>query len=605
MRVEPEHASVGSFFLNSPMFRVPKYQRSYAWEKSEIEDFLKDLEECFNNRVKNTPINHFFGGMVSVEKKVTGVVKQHEYELVDGQQRCATFVITIAALISSYYEILNLAKQNGDTANEKIISNRIEKLTIRFIEFEQEVNRNTEVVESLILSRADEQFFRDLVRRNSPSEVRESHSRLKTAFDTILSKLNSLKDTSKNITQQIDNLEHIQMVIDVDFSIIHIVTYSHQEAYKLFQVLNDRGKSLTEGDLLRAKTLELLESFSSQQTSTEGLWDNILKDKTKETENYLRWIYASFNGKRPGRNTLFDDYLEAYFPEYKNETIDTADANRILETTRKLLDEIKIARKISNGTWPFTPTRQPITGWDRNRLNLLINELGLTVSLPLLLASYHLGERKFSEITQILELFLFKYKVVSNAHIEAAISIFHSHCLSIRTDVTLYDINTLRSDLNSLMGSKITLDQFRAALDGFSYKVGGGNKPLKYLLMTLEHYKRWYEQGATGTPTCIDKTRIYDFSSTTIEHVYPRNASGSVLDSTLEPLKNSLENLTFMGPTDNVTGSNDSFTVKKDIFIASSVSLNVDIGNLAQWTTSELDVRKTLLKNMAIAIFKI
>lgn len=60
-----------------------------------------------------------------------------------------------------------------------------------------------------------------------------------------------------------------------------------------------------------------------------------------------------------------------------------------------------------------------------------------------------------------------------------------------------------------------------------------------------------------------------------------------------------------MGPTDNVTGSNDSFTVKKAIFTASSVSLNVDIGNLTQWTTSELDVRKTTLKNMAIAIFKI
>lgn len=605
MRVEPEHASVGSFFLNSPMFRVPKYQRSYAWEKSEIDDYLKDLDECYNCRKSNQPSNHFFGGMVSVEKKVTGVVKQHEYELVDGQQRCATFVITIAALINSYYSLLDLAKKNGDAANEKIITNRINRLFERFIEFEQEVNRNTEKVEALVLSKADEQFFRDLTRNNSVYVDRESHTRLKNAFYSILEKINDLKDTAGNITQQIDNLEHIQMVIDVDFSIIHIVTYSHKEAYKLFQVLNDRGKSLTEGDLLRAKTLELLEGFNSRQSSSEDIWNNILKDNTKETEYYLKWIYASYKGKRPGRSTLFDDYLEAFFPENNLANITSNDADNIQNTIREILEEIKIARKISIGSWPFSSSQRPITGWDRNRLNLLIRELGLTVSLPLLLASFHLGEIKFSKITQILELFLFKYKIISNAHIEAAVSIFHKHCLLIRANITTYDIGALRTDLNSLMSSKVNEIQFRASLDGLSYTVGGGNKPLKYLLMTLEHYKRWYDLGANGTPKCLDKTRIYDFSSTTIEHVYPRNASGNVIDATLEPFKNSIENLTFMGPTDNVAGRSDSFQTKKSIFLASSVGLNIDIGNLTQWSTLELTSRKLSLKNMACAIFVI
>ncbi|WP_136073208.1 HNH endonuclease family protein, partial [Candidatus Ulvibacter alkanivorans] len=366
-------------------------------------------------------------------------------------------------------------------------------------------------------------------------------------------------------------------------------------AYKLFQVLNDRGKSLTEGDLLRAKTLELLEGYPTQQDSTESQWDQILMEKSKSTENYLRWIYQSHKGVRAGRNTLFDDSLSYFYPQHSNTSISTQDADRILESTRKILDEIKVARKISTGSWPFSITRRPITEWDRNRLDILIRELGLTVSLPLLLASYHLGERKFSEITQILELFLFKYKVIANAHIEAAVSVFHSHCLSIRADVAAYDVNTLRADLNTLMNGKVTLTQFRAGLDGLSYKVGGGNKPLKYLLMTLEHYKRWYDLGANNTPECIDKTRVYDFTSTTIEHVYPRNASGSVLDSTLEPIKNHLENLTFMGPTDNETGSNDSFAIKKPIFQVSSISLNTDIGDLPQWTTTELATRKELL----------
>ncbi|MBF8149071.1 DUF262 domain-containing protein [Winogradskyella sp. F6397] len=605
MRVDPVHAAVGTFFNNSPMFRVPKYQRSYAWEASELEDYLKDLEEAFTKRKNGTPMNHFFGGMVSVESTVTGVVNQKRHELVDGQQRCATFVLTVAAVIKIYKNILVDAISNGDTLNEGIISSRIDRLTKRFIEFSQEVNRQTHIVESLILSKADMQFFKETVRNLDPTPTRESHRKIELVYTSLISKINSLIPSTSSIVDKLDSLEILQLVLDSDFSIIHIVTYDTQEAYKLFQVLNDRGKSLTEGDLLRAKTLELLEGYTTQQDSTESKWDQILMEKSKSTENYLRWIYQSHKGVRAGRNTLFDDSLSYFYPQHSNTTITIQDADNILEASRKILDEIKIARKISMGTWPFSTSSRPITGWDRNRLNLLIRELGLTVSLPLLLASYHLGERKFSEITQILELFLFKYKVISNAHIEAAVSVFHSHCLLIRANVTTYNVSTLRADLNALMSSKVTVAQFRAGLDGLAYKVGGGNKPLKYLLMTLEHYKRWYEQGANNTPECLDKTRIYDFTSTTIEHVYPRNASGNVLESTLEPLKNSLENLTFMGSADNETGSNDSFAIKLPIFQASSIGLNLDIGTLTQWTTSELGVRKTLLKDMACAIFTI
>ena len=40
MRVNPEYAGVGVFFKNQPMFRMPKYQRSYAWEVEEIKRIL-------------------------------------------------------------------------------------------------------------------------------------------------------------------------------------------------------------------------------------------------------------------------------------------------------------------------------------------------------------------------------------------------------------------------------------------------------------------------------------------------------------------------------------------------------------------------------------
>jgi hypothetical protein len=34
-----------------------------------------------------------------------------------------------------------------------------------------------------------------------------------------------------------------------------------EEAFRLFQVINDRGTNLTDGGLLRAKTLDILENL--------------------------------------------------------------------------------------------------------------------------------------------------------------------------------------------------------------------------------------------------------------------------------------------------------------------------------------------------------
>ncbi|MCQ9637913.1 DUF262 domain-containing HNH endonuclease family protein [Chryseobacterium sp. WG14] len=603
MRVEPEYAAVGKFFGRDPMYRIPKYQRSYAWENHEVQDFIKDLTNCYEKRRlgPGNEINHFFGGIVSVERKVTGVVHQHEYELVDGQQRFATFILFIASVISVYEEMLEEAKNNGDTTNEKIIENRISKLSERFIQFDQEVNRNTFTIDVLELSKSDKAFFSNLIKRNNPTPSRDSHHRLISAFDQILAKIKSLY-AAHSITDRLDNLEEFQKIIDNDFTLIHIITYDEREAYKLFQVLNDRGKSLTEGDLLRAKTLELLEGFSTQQNLVENLWDDILIDTSKITDDHLRWIYASHYGTRAGSTTLFDDYMSRFFPQH-NQTIVVTDAQAILSTIQQLKEEFEISRKISNGIWPYSSSSRSIVQWDKNRLDLLIRELGFKVTLPILLSSYHLGESKFSEIVQILEKFLFRYKTVCNQHIEAVVTIFHLHSVRMRLNPATYNIDDLKNELRIILNARANDTVFKSSLDTLAYKEGGGNKPTKYFLMALEHYKRWYDNGTVGAPKCLDKTRIYDFSSTTIEHVYPRNAHGVVQNANIEPFKNHLENLTFMGPTDNVLGGNDDFLTKKPIFLASSVSLNNDIGTLPQWTTTELSTRKEVLKNMACAIF--
>ncbi len=54
----------------------------------------------------------------------------------------------------------------------------------------------------------------------------------------------------------------VEQVLAEDCTVIYMAADTRSEAYQIFQVLNDRGVQLTDGDMLRARTLELLDDKS-------------------------------------------------------------------------------------------------------------------------------------------------------------------------------------------------------------------------------------------------------------------------------------------------------------------------------------------------------
>ncbi len=605
MRIDPEYGAVGAFFADKPVYSIGIYQRGYAWEKEEIDDFLKDLESVFKARKISSPKNHFLGSIVTVQYQLTGVIGKFRHELVDGQQRATTVVLLASAICEHYKNIIVICTNNGDTNNKEIAESRLNTLSNRFIEFKQEVNRRFSDQPVLTLSRADNDFFVALIRGHNPNATeRDSHKRLKSAYKNIKDRIKSLAE-DRDITIYLDNLEILVQNIDGDFSLLRIITHNQSEAYSLFQVLNDRGKSLTEGDLLRAKTLEMLEGYQTQQTAVEQFWDDILKDKTNQTENYLRWIFASYKSRRPGTNTLFDDFLAAFYPDSQLNSLSSTQADNVFLTTQTIKSEIALARKLEIGEWIY-PINQPITAWDRNRLSLLMRELQNNNCMPLLLAAAKLDHRKFADIVSLVERMMFRYTIICGQHHSALTDIYESEAVEIRRNTGGYTLSRLKTKLQNLLNTKADDRLFRASLDSLIYKKNGGsNKPLKYFLITLEDYWRWYnEDGAVGEPVCKDKSHIFHFADTTIEHIYPFSASGTTLDASADELKNTIGNLTILGADDNVTNANDNFIAKRPILQASSAHMNHEIANETSWDRIKMLERTERLKDRAVKIFK-
>ncbi len=227
------------------------------------------------------------------------------------------------------------------------------------------------------------------------------------------------------------------------------------------------------------------------------------------------------------------------------------------------------------------------------------------MAIPLLLAAYKLDHVRFSGIVQAIEKTFFRYKLVCNQHVSKLKKIYSEETISIRSDPQNYDTTSLNRKLKKLIDENANDEYFESSLNTLEYKKGGGNKPLKYFLMCCEYYYEWYKAGAEKEPLCVDKSRVYDFSGTSIEHVYPRNADQKTIDNSLEPVKNDLGNLTIMDPAQNSLAGNDGFESKVPIYLRSSVVLTREIGERTAWTRKEFDQHKENLKSIALNVFKI
>lgn len=594
-QITPSYTTIGDIFEKNFLFEVPKYQRYYSWEEDQIEDYIKDIDNIFNNTTDDNPIEHFFGGIVVVDKPVPGS-NRSQRELIDGQQRITTTILLITALIRKYEEL-----KNSD--NSTLIESRINKLKEKYMVYNDEINRIPTPVQKLILSNADAQFFEDIVNNRTGRVGRDSHKRINKAFNKLKKYVNDKIDILGSTDEKIDAIAKIEKLIHKNCTIIFIDSKTRESAYKLFQVLNDRGAGLTEGDLLKSKTLESLEKhFSLRQAGVERDWDEILQDEPKITEQFLRYYYASVCGKRVGRTSLYDDFLKKFFPKLVEveAVTEEADANEVVDTVAVILSEVKTYRKLINGVWPYD-SQQPITDWDRKRLDILVNYLNFDIVYPILLAASHLSEKKFSELVHMLEKFMFRHKSVSNLGHQKLSDLYMAEAVKIRSDPENYRLSELRSKLREYIETECTDLVFCAGLSNLKYRTSGNNKQLKYLFSTLNEHVEWFAAGAVGAPK-PNTGSVINYDNVTIEHISSQSAATPLPEFAGDKV-HSFYNLTLLTGAENDRANNKDFLSKKPIYEGSFYILNKYFTPLAKWDYTEAKEWEEYLKDFACKVF--
>lgn len=240
---------------------------------------------------------------------------------------------------------------------------------------------------------------------------------------------------------------------------------------------------------------------------------------------------------------------------------------------------------------------------EERQVKKLINLLGHVGCIPLLIASKQLGENKFYAIVSKVELFFFNAKVICNIHAESFLEKYREEIVEIRRDPQAYNVSSLVNKLNNIRTRNNCDSEFVVKLPQLLVYNGAIKKnTIKYFLYMINlFYLSFRTPGQYIEPV---STINYCIAGLNIEHIYPRKAKGTQINSTLEPLKDSLGNLVIMCEAINSNRlRSKTFALKKPYYRNCGFKSAESLFALADWSATEVANRELDYVNLATKIF--
>ncbi len=285
-----ELKSLGAVFSNR-IYRIPDYQRGYAWGDSQLEDFWEDIV----NLPKGT--NHYTG-MLSLEsipqkvieswndeKWVFDVSDYEAFYVVDGQQRLTTFVI----FIQSFVDFIIALPDNADKEYRDIIigNENLEGIISKFL---YTTNLRHTTLTAYKFGYCDDPSYnylkREILNREIAGSVEETFytynlSRAKEFFDNNISDFYEkygYSNLEQIFTKAVNNMKFMIHEIDDEFDV-----------YAAFETMNNRGKKLSNLELLKSRLIYLTTLYDSNQiTDDERI--SLRKDINDAWKEVYKWL---------------------------------------------------------------------------------------------------------------------------------------------------------------------------------------------------------------------------------------------------------------------------------------------------------------------------
>ena len=331
-----ELQSLSQIFQNK-IFRIPDYQRGYAWQSQQLRDFWEDIVNLQSDR-------YHYTGLLSLKK-----LNQEEsrklgnddswllqsgfkaYHIVDGQQRLTTFVIMLNEIIEftcqlpdnigKSYEEIYLGFENIKDIKAKYISRKRppEDLIITYMFGYENDNPSAEYLKYKVLGQEYGGTIKETYYTKNLKYAKEFFGKELLAYYEKKG-IEGITDLYRKLTLKLMfNIHEIEDDYDV---------------FVAFETMNNRGKRLTNLELLKNRLIYLTTLYSSDildgtdQIALRELinkaWSEVYYQLGRNENNLLsddeflraHWIiYYSYSRKRG------DDYIKFLLRKFSHKSI--------------------------------------------------------------------------------------------------------------------------------------------------------------------------------------------------------------------------------------------------------------------------------------------
>lgn len=626
------------------LFRIPDYQRGYAWGKKELKEFWNDIQQLESDHKHYT-------GVLTLENVPPDIYNKWEddrwiidsrtyspYFIVDGQQRLTTSIIMIQVILETIESIGSNVKLNfteiNDIRRKFIYDSKDGGISRSYIFGYEKDNPSYEYLKTKI--------FKEKSSSDSSQETVYTNNlyQAKMFFESQLKDmcLNNIEVLYSKVTQRL--LFNIFTITDdVDVCVA-------------FETMNNRGKVLSYLELLKNRLIYLSIKFNDEEYEKRKLrkaindcWKSIYhnlgknKDAPLNDDEFLQTHYVIYFGnelfevisddsvlsRRVVRPNYVEDLLDKRFIMKNIQANDNSDAfitlKYVYDYVSSLQESVEIWYKMNN------PMKSDYTDEVKRWLDKLnrIDNKSLRHVILLSLKNF----KSFNNIVEYLrelERYIFltnlaycyrqSYYIIESEIIFASNNLIkHVHHMSNYSIDEVDYVKELRSLNNKLSNEKEYLEDIRKRFRRNGYY---GWSMIRYFLYEYNLYLQ------ESSKTDREKISWQEYKEEkedyiTIEHIFPKQARNSYwvciykkyTQNQRKTLRNSLGNLLPLSRAKNSSLSCKSFPEK--VSGCGSTSIGYRYGSYAEnevtlvkeWTPQEILKRGLKLLNFMESRWKL
>ena len=433
MNIKPIDATIKGLLKSGRSFIVPRFQRDYSWERRNNEEFMDDILRGIELKEdKLTSTTYFLGTMLFIGNFLEKGTKP--IQIVDGQQRITTITILFSVLS-------DLFRANHEDTLSKTI--------FEYVMTSDDDGQKFRVISSESSYPYFSFFIQDIDKAEPVNAASEEEVCIQETYNYFKQRLeeNSLRKVLSEYLdgKDLSNISYVEILKTIRDQVLNCVfvsisTDDEGSAYRIFEILNAKGKKLAYVDLIKNRLFEELQSTEPADIA-KVKW-NELKKNINECDvasvglaTFYRHFWSACYGQ-VSANRLYEKFDKTIRKTNYKEFLD-----KMVEFSKFYSQILKPNRADYNNKKEYF--------WLVQSLDVLSNWFGIAQVRVLLLSLFSaksrgvISSQAFKDVILYLENFHFAYTSIMSGKANKLDSLYSKTAVAIGESSNKLETNSI------------------------------------------------------------------------------------------------------------------------------------------------------------------